>query len=167
MSKEKQESSSSTDNEENSKALAEGISKKQYESTAKASNVINGYQKVKKTNVNLGHNIKAFGEGSTGDAILIWNEGRWLIEVDYPTDKTRGTKRFPSGMELSKKIVAYLDTHSLPAPHDKGVIKVKDYKDSHETTVQWQEGSTVYSTKSKNNNPMEVLKKVVSMNSKS
>jgi hypothetical protein len=166
-SRERKGFNSSVSSNQKPNSLPQGISRKKYKDQATANNKIDGYHRIKQTNVDLGHDVKAFGEASTGDAILVWNEGRWLIEVDYPTDKTRGTKRFPSGMELAKKIVAYLDTHSLPAPHDKGTIKVRDYKDSYRTTVQWQEGKSVYSTKSKGNNPIEVLKKVVSMHSRS
>ncbi|WHY71777.1 hypothetical protein [Fictibacillus enclensis] len=137
------------------------VNKTTYKTNEEAAEAIKGYEKIEQTNVDLGHDIKAFAEGAAGHQYLSWNEGRWLIQVNYPSDPQYAIDKNVDGLGFSKKIVAYLETHYLPAPKDKGIVKINGFKDSGVTTVQWQKGKVVYEIKSTKNSPIETLEKAV------
>ncbi|WP_258112173.1 hypothetical protein [Alicyclobacillus sp. SP_1] len=92
-------------------------------------------------NVNLGNGIIAEQAGSVGSLNLKWTEGRWAIRGDLAT---------ADALPQAKQMVAYLHTHMLPTPQNKGVIVVtQSYNSSSptihtNTTVAWQVGTKVY-----------------------
>ncbi len=114
--------------------------------------------------VDLGHRIKAVQEYGLGHAELYWNEGRWSITVDSPSDPAYRTKQYPDNKKLAEQIVAYLDKAMLPAPRNVGVIEVGDWSNNMVTTVSWQRDAVVYRVTS--SDPMTALKTAVAMNAK-
>lgn len=83
--------------------------------------------------------------------------------IDSPSDKSMAMKKYPSGEKLSKRMVAYLDDHMLPPPHQTGTIRINIFKKG-ETEIKWQDHKSVYQLTSKKD-PMDVLKMVVSVKS--
>ncbi len=112
----------------------------------------------------LGHRIKAAEQAGTGHQQLLWDEGRWYIHLDFPTDPAFQTKDYPDSPQLAKNIVAYLDKNMLPAPQKIGVIKISNWNTSESTTVQWQDNQTVYQISGRD--PMTALKIAVAMKAK-
>lgn len=151
--------SSSTENE--SASLPEGVDKKEFESSKEAASYLDGYQKVSQTNIDLGHDIEGLQDSGTGHKYITWNEGNWYIGLDYPTDSKYALDKYADQENLAKDIVTYLESHYLPAPEDKGVIKIRGFNDSPQTKIQWQKGKVVYEIVSDENNPMETLQKAV------
>lgn len=119
---------------------------------------------LNKGNVDLGHGIKAISDAGAGHQYLSWNEGRWFINIDSPTDPQYANKNYPTAVELGKKIVSYLEDHMLPPPHDKGEIKISTWKNNNETKIQWQEQDIIYRLKTKRE-PIEALKMATSLES--
>jgi hypothetical protein len=140
---------------------ADGIEEKQYDSAEEAAAAIEGYRKVEQTNIDLGHGIQGFQEGAAGHEYISWNEGRWLIELDFPTDPQYIIDGYEGGSEMAKKVVEYLESHYLPAPHDIGMITINGYKEHPETVIKWQEGKTVYTITSKKEEPFDALETAV------
>jgi hypothetical protein len=136
---------------------ADDIEKQEYDSAEEAAAAIDGYRKVDQTNIDLGHGIKGFQEGAAGHEYISWNEGRWLIQLDFPTDPQYVIDGYEGGSEMAKKVVEYLESHYLPAPHEIGMITINGFKEHPETVVKWQEGKTVYSITSKNKEPFDAL----------
>ncbi|MFT8323179.1 MAG: hypothetical protein ABF649_20130 [Bacillus sp. (in: firmicutes)] len=90
--------------------------------------------------VDLGHGIKGITEGAAGHKYLAWQEGRWILQIESLSVDNLDQ------VGIAKKMVAYLEKHSLPVPHDKGRVKV-NYKqggDKVEVSIYWQNGETVY-----------------------
>ena len=140
----------------------------EYKAAASAKENINGYLQVDLSNlpdppVDLGHKIKAMEDAGLGHQWLKWNEGRWYIKVDSPTDPAFRNKDYPDGNQLAKNVVAYLDGHMLPAPQKIGVIQIIIWNQNDGTTVQWQDNQTVYKISSED--PMTALKVAVAMES--
>ncbi|UTE78646.1 hypothetical protein [Rossellomorea sp. KS-H15a] len=135
----------------------EDIQKQQYESAEDAAAVIKGYEKVEQTNIDLGHGIKGLQEGGAGHEYLYWNEGDWLIKVNFPTDPEYRIDGYDGAEDMGKKVVDYLEKNYLPAPDEKGVITINGFKEHPETVVQWQKGKTVYTITSKEKEPFDAL----------
>ncbi|WP_034762164.1 hypothetical protein [Rossellomorea vietnamensis] len=135
----------------------EDIQKQQYESAEDAAAAIKGYEKVDQTNIDLGHGIKGLQEGAAGHEYLYWNEGRWLIKVNFPTDPEYRIDGYDGAEDMGKKVVDYLEKNYLPAPDEKGVITINGFKEHPETVVQWQKGKTVYTITSKEKEPFDAL----------
>lgn len=135
----------------------EDIQKQDYDSPEQAAAQIKGYEKVEQTNIDLGHGIKGLQEGAAGHEYLYWNEGRWLIKVDFPTDPQYKIDGYEGAEDMAKKVVDYLEKNYLPAPDDKGVITINGFKEHPETVVKWQKGKTVYTITSKEKEPFDAL----------
>lgn len=139
----------------------EDIQKREYDSPEEAAAQIEGYEKVDQTNIDLGHGIKGLQEGAAGHEYLYWNEGRWLIKVDFPTDPQYKIEGYDGAEDMAKKVVDYLEKNYLPAPEDKGVITINGFKEHPETVVKWQKGKTVYTITSKEKEPFDALETAV------
>jgi hypothetical protein len=151
--------SGATDNDTSSEN--EDIQQQDYDSSEEAAAQIEGYEKVDQTNIDLGHGIKGLQEGAAGHEYLYWNEGRWLIKVDFPTDPQYKIDGYEGAEDMAKKVVDYLEKNYLPAPDDKGVITINGFKEHPETVVKWQEGKTVYTVTSKEKEPFDALETTV------
>jgi len=154
----------------NSKAALKGtliatVEGTEYKDAAAAQENIFGYEQADTSNygelLDLGHNIKAVGDAGLGHQQLIWNEGRWCLRVDSPTDPTYQNKEYPDNKQLAKNVVEYLDDHMLPAPQKIGVININIWNQSHGATVEWQYNQMVYQVSS--HDPMTALKVAVAM----
>lgn len=135
----------------------EDIQKQQYESAEDAAAAIKGYEKIDQTNIDLGHGIKGLQEGAAGHEYLYWNEGDWLIKVDFPTNPQYKIDGYDGSEEMAKKVVDYLEKNYLPAPDDQGVITINGFKEHPETVVKWQKGKTVYTITLKEKEPFDAL----------
>ena len=137
----------------------------EYQDAASAKDGIPGYVQIDTSQydefLDLGHNIKAVEDAGAGHQQLKWNEGRWYIDVDSPTDPAFQNKEYPDREQLAKNVVAYLDGHMLPAPQKIGVIRIDIWNQNYGATVTWQENQTVYQVSSKD--PMTALKVAVAM----
>ncbi|WP_159081942.1 hypothetical protein [Paenibacillus sp. CAA11] len=90
--------------------------------------------------VDLGHGIKGTADAGAGNRYLNWSEGRWNLLIHSLGEDNMDNP------DIAKKMVDYLETHTLPIPKDKGQVNV-DYKlggKDVEVTVSWQDGSVVY-----------------------
>lgn len=112
------------------------------------------YGKSDGSSVNLGHKITGYADAGAGTAGISWNEGRWTLMALSPTSDA------PKGIALAKKVVSYLEIHSLPIPHQYGTIQV--YTDSRQNYVMWQEGKTIYELTGIND-PLKLLSIAVLM----
>ncbi|MBW3112296.1 hypothetical protein KYJ26_10670 [Bacillus sp. MCCB 382] len=139
----------------------EDIQEQQYDSLGEAAAQIEGYEKVDQTNIDLGHGIKGLQEGAAGHEYLYWNEGRWLIKVNFPTDPHYRIDGYDGAEDMARKVVDYLEKNYLPAPDDKGLITINGFKEHPETVVKWQEGKTVYTITSKEKEPFDALEMAV------
>ncbi|RIW33238.1 hypothetical protein D3H55_11300 [Bacillus salacetis] len=151
----------SSQSDEPSAGLPEGIEQTDYESEDRAAQAIENYREVEQTNTDLGHSIQALVEGATGHQYISWNEGRWLIQMDFPTDSQYAYEPYPEGVELAKEVVEYLESHYLPAPEDRGMISINGFSDSPETVIQWQKGKSVYEITNNNGKPFKAIDKAV------
>lgn len=111
----------------------------------------------------LGHQIKAFVDAGMGHLIYTWHEGRWCIILDSPNDATYKSSQYPDSVRLAKNIVEYLEGHMLPPPEKIGVIKIRNWNNSDEATIQWQDDKTVYKITCPN--PMTALEAATSIKS--
>ncbi|MDF2910111.1 MAG: hypothetical protein K0Q56_992 [Sporolactobacillus laevolacticus] len=105
--------------------------------------------------VDLGYSITGYADAGAGTAGISWNEGRWTLMVLSPTADAE------NGKTLARKVVAYLERHTLPIPHQYGVIQL--YTDNRQSMVRWQDGKTIYEL-SGIENPMSLLAATVSVN---
>ncbi|WP_445489089.1 hypothetical protein [Niallia sp. 03133] len=90
--------------------------------------------------VDLGHHIKGSIEGAAGHHYLAWREGRWILQIESLSEDKLDQ------VGIAKKMVEYLETHTLPIPHDEGRVKV-NYKQGGEDVevgIYWQDGNTLY-----------------------
>ena len=158
----------------NSKADSQGtllatVEGTEYPDASSAKDSISAYEKIDTSGPDdimedLGHNIKAMTNAGLGHQQLIWNEGRWCLWVDSPTDPAFKNKEYPDRSQLAKDVVAYLEQYMLPAPQDIGVIFIGDWdgnKFDNATTVKLQKNKVVYQITC--NEPMEALKIAVAM----
>ncbi len=137
------------------------VEEEEYETVEKAAVSIKDYSKVEQTNTDLGHGLKALQEGAAGHEYVSWNEGNWLIRVDFPTDGQYAIDGYDGGLDMAKKVVAYLEDHALPAPHDRGVITINGFKEHPGTEVMWQDGKIVYTIDSDDKNPFNAIQRAV------
>ncbi|MGX1263172.1 hypothetical protein RKD55_000976 [Rossellomorea marisflavi] len=137
------------------------VEEEEYETAEKAAVSIKDYSKVEQTNTDLGHGLKALQEGAAGHEYVSWNEGNWLIRVDFPTDGQYAIDGYDGGLDMAKKVVAYLEDHALPAPHDRGVITINGFKEHPGTEVVWQDGKIVYTIDSEDKNPFNAIQRAV------
>lgn len=151
----------STVGNENSNEKTNLVKETSYSTEQEAINAIENYYKVEYTNLDLGHEIMASKDGAAGHQYIIWNEGKWLIELNFPTDPEYAIKEYESAEALAKEIVAYLEEHFLPAPDERGKIQIDGWREHPETIIQWQKGNKVYEIQQNTSNPIEVLKLAV------
>lgn len=162
VSKEKEvNEETSTVGNENSNEKTNLVKETSYSTEQEAINAIENYYKVEYTNLDLGHEIMASKDGAAGHQYIIWNEGKWLIELNFPTDPEYAIKEYESAEALAKEIVAYLEEHFLPAPDERGKIQIDGWREHPETIIQWQKGNKVYEIQQNTSNPIEVLKLAV------
>lgn len=137
----------------------------EYKDAASAKKSIPGYRKVDTSSadlsIDLGHGIAGTSEGAAGHAYVSWNEGRWSININSPTDPSYATEQYKDSKKLAEQMVAYLNKEALPAPQSIGVITVSNWKKSMKTTVQWQFHEMTYKVTSQD--PMDALKVAVAM----
>jgi opacity protein-like surface antigen len=86
--------------------------------------------------VDLGHGITGYADAGAGTAGISWNEGRWTLASLSPTSNAE------EGVDLARELVAYLEQHSLPIPHQYGTVQV--YTDKRQSSVRWQSGTTIF-----------------------
>lgn len=163
----------------NSKAASEGaliatVEGTEYQDASAAKDNMLPYRKVDISGVpsdyqmNLGHNIKAEENAGAGHQWLYWNEGRWFLRLDSPTDPAFKNKKYPNRDQLAKDVVAYLDNYMLPVPQQIGVIYIMDWVGNQKqidnsSTIQLQKDQTVYQITC--TDPMVALKVAVAMKS--
>lgn len=161
----------------NSKAVSQGtliatVEGTEYQDASAAKDNMLPYRKVDISGVpsdyqmNLGHNIKAEETAGAGHQWLYWNEGRWFLRLDSPTDPAFKNKKYPNRDQLAKDVVAYLDNYMLPVPQQIGVIYIMDWVGNQKqidstTAIQLQKGQTVYQITC--TDPMAALKVAVAM----
>jgi len=110
--------------------------------------------------VDLGHGIKGMTEGAAGSQYLTWQEGRWTLQIRSVSEDEMNNPG------IAKKMVEYLESHTLPVPKDKGYIKVEypsGGKSVH-VTISWQDGNKIYQLKT-DQVPLEALGMAVSVKS--
>lgn len=110
------------------------------------------------TAVDLGYGITGYGEGAAGSQYFSWEEGNW----DFTIHSLSVDEMDAPG--IAKKVVAYLEENSLPAPSEKGMILI-DYPQGGESVsvdIIWQKESRVYEITT-SQVPIEALEMVVSM----
>lgn len=134
----------------------------EYTDAESAKESISGYETVDLSSadtdaiVDLGHQIKGTWDSGLGHQVLVWNEGRWCLRLDSPTDSTYQSKKYPDNVQLAKDVVAYLEGNMLPAPQEIGVIRIDIWDQNQGTTIEWQNQQTVYQVSSPD--PMTALK---------
>lgn len=151
----KQKNPLNDDNEESQNN--DNITKQEYSDRDEAANTIEDYQEIDETNIDLGHGIEGFIEGAAGHQYISWNEGRWLIQVDFPSDPENAVEIYEDGEDMAKSIVGYLEKNRLPAPDSIGVIKISGAQEHPETKIKWQEDNIVYEIKEKVEDPIDAL----------
>ncbi|MEK4661271.1 hypothetical protein MHH93_05200 [Priestia sp. FSL H7-0729] len=110
--------------------------------------------------VDLGHGIKGMSEGAAGSQYLTWQEGRWTLQIRSVSEDDMNNPG------IAKKMVEYLESHTLPIPKDKGYIQVEypsGGKSVH-VTISWQEGHRIHQLKT-DQVPLEALGMAVSVKS--
>ncbi|GAB1155247.1 hypothetical protein YWY31_12720 [Paenibacillus illinoisensis] len=108
--------------------------------------------------VDLGHGIKGMTEGAAGSQYLTWKEGRWTLQIRSVSEDKMDNPG------IAKKMVEYLESHTLPAPKDKGFVNV-EYPSGAKTvnvTISWQEGKQIHQLQT-NQVPNEALGMVASV----
>ncbi|HET7627221.1 MAG TPA: hypothetical protein VFK44_02430 [Bacillales bacterium] len=106
--------------------------------------------------MDLGDHISAVvGKGQKISG-LRWQEGRWFVTTVGKNDE------FDAVTKLSKMVVSFLRTNTLPAPHDVGTIFISMSSTGHKVMIFRQEHNAVYHVVS-DNNPMTALQLAVSM----
>ncbi|WP_339302751.1 hypothetical protein [Paenibacillus sp. FSL R5-0519] len=110
--------------------------------------------------VDLGHGIKGMSEGAAGSQYLTWQEGRWTLQIRSVSEDEMNNPG------IAKKMVEYLESHTLPVPKDKGYIQVEypsGGKSIH-VTISWQDGHKIHQLKT-DQVPLEALGMTVSVKS--
>ncbi|MHA8110500.1 hypothetical protein ACYATP_03180 [Lactobacillaceae bacterium Melli_B4] len=116
-----------------------GVTTKTYASEAMAKDQIDYQSKSANDGlpmVNLGDGIKGVKDGGAGQVFVTFYMGRWSISV-RGTDVNVSDTATPA----AKKIVAYLQNHTLPVPQNQGSVMAD--VDANTTTVKWQNGNKV------------------------
>ncbi|WP_413377989.1 hypothetical protein [Paenibacillus taichungensis] len=108
--------------------------------------------------VDLGHGIKGMTEGAAGSQYLTWTEGRWTLQIRSISEDNMNNPG------IAKRMVEYLESHTLPAPKDKGFVNV-EYPSGGESvnvTISWQDGKQIHQLQTQQV-PLEALGMVVSV----
>jgi len=123
---------------------------KLYDSIDEASKQIayEDYSKNGGQQVALGHNLTGYQDAGAGSLWTGWNEGRWALAT-----RTR-TENSAAGVDLAKQAVAYLESHTLPIPHENGLVHLDVYQSGN--LIVWQDGKLVYTLDSIKD-PMQAL----------
>lgn len=110
------------------------------------------------TKKNLGHGIKGYSEGTAGHVHFGWEEGNWTLAI-----KSVSADEMDNA-GIAKKVVDYLESHSLPVPKDEGMVFVNYPKggNSVDVDIRWQEHKMVYQLKTKKV-PLKALKMATSV----
>ncbi|MDO3411825.1 hypothetical protein QWJ34_18835 [Saccharibacillus sp. CPCC 101409] len=108
--------------------------------------------------VDLGHDIVGMQEGAAGTQYLSWKEGRWVLQV-----KSLSLDEMDQP-GIAKKMVDYLEGHSLPAPDDAGRVRAEyaEGGDRVRNLVAWNKGDVVYQIDT-DHVPLEALAMAVSV----
>lgn len=108
--------------------------------------------------VDLGHDIKAVAEGAAGSQYLTWTEGRWTLQIRSVSQDNMNNPG------IAKRMVEYLESHTLPAPKDKGFVNVQypSGGKSVNVTISWQDGKQIHQLQTEQV-PLEALGMVVSV----
>lgn len=133
------------------------VKEESYSSEKEAVNAIENYYEIEQTNVDLGHGIKGFAEGAAGHHYISWEEGKWLIEINFPTDPEYAIDNYENAESMAKSIVNYLEENFLPPPDQRGKIQINGFREHPETIIRWQQGNKVYEIDQKTANPLEAL----------
>ncbi|MGN7477329.1 hypothetical protein ACTHOQ_05695 [Solibacillus silvestris] len=159
-------SESGSDENATSGQKAGPVKEQSYASEKEAVNAIEKYAVIDQTNVELGYGIKGFAEGAAGHQYISWNEGNWLIEVNFPSDPEYAIDGYGNAESLAKTVVAYLEEHFLPPPDQHGLIQINGFRQHPETLIQWQQGNKVYTIDQKTADPLEALQLAVDQTGK-
>ncbi|MBC1564646.1 hypothetical protein [Listeria booriae] len=90
--------------------------------------------------VDLGSGITGYSDAGAGSTFLSWAEGRWSLSV---RNTTSGDQQ--DSIDLAKKVVAKLETETLPAPHQVGGVKLEAVPNRADgNSISWQDGATTY-----------------------
>ncbi|MGE7843033.1 hypothetical protein ACQKNX_19870 [Lysinibacillus sp. NPDC093712] len=98
--------------------------------------------------VPLGYNINGYQDAGAGSLWTGWNEGRWALASHTRTDNPA------AGVDLAKQAVEYLESHTLPIPHENGMVHLDVYESGN--LIVWQDGKLVYTLDSIKD-PMKAL----------
>ncbi|HEU5140205.1 MAG TPA: hypothetical protein VFT51_09530 [Bacillales bacterium] len=133
-----------------------------YEDQEKAAGQVR-YFKVENGNLDIGYDIMAREGAGAGHVYISWNEGRWLFQIDSPTNPDYLFDGYGTRKEVAKNIVAFLEENwNPPPPSDQyGYINVSLWKDSHGITIRWQEDRMVYHIQT-HQSPLAGMKMAVS-----
>ncbi|KAA8783881.1 hypothetical protein ABIE27_003567 [Paenibacillus sp. 4624] len=112
----------------------------------------------KDMSIDLGHGIKGMVEGAAGSQYLTWQEGRWTLQIRSVSEDRMDNPA------IAKKMVEYLESHTLPAPKDKGFVDVQYASGgkSVRVTISWQDGKQIHQLKT-DQVPLDALRMVVSV----
>ena len=152
----KEETDKNNDNV-SEEATSDQVKEEDYASEEEAVAAIEDYEVIEQTNTDLGYGIKALSEGATGHQYISWNEGNWLIKIDFPLDSQYAVDEYEDGQAMAEAVVEYLEDHILPPPSERGVITITAFKEHPETNIRWQENSSVYEIEQKTSDPIETL----------
>lgn len=101
--------------------------------------------------VDLGAGVKAKFAGAMGQYRYQWHEGKWTLNL-------MGTGASTGGTQVANGLTAYFHDHTVPVPHDRGTIIVRQSgTSSWKTTAAWQVGGKVYRVQ-QSGNPVNALK---------
>lgn len=108
--------------------------------------------------VDLGHGIKGMTEGAAGSQYLTWTEGRWTLQIRSISEDNMNNPG------IAKRMVEYLESHTLPAPKDKGFVNVEYPSGGKSVNVKisWQDGKQIHQLQTEQV-PLEALGMVVSV----
>jgi hypothetical protein len=135
-----------------------------YESAQAAREDLDGFMDGKEVpaydagKTDLGHGISGYGEGAAGHAYFSWQEGNWLMSISSLTQDEMDNPG------IAEKMVAYLESHMLPAPKDAGIVYV-DYPqggDLVNVDIRWQEDEMIYQLET-SKVPLDALEMTVSV----
>lgn len=88
----------------------------------------------------LGHGITGYGEAGSGNYYFGWQEGNWTFTIHSLPEEE------PDVHAMAETIVAYLETHPLPAPTTKGTVYIDFAQEGLDPNIHilWNDGDRVY-----------------------
>ena len=106
----------------------------------------------------LGYGITGYMSAGLGSTHFSWEEGNWLFSI---TSVAEDKMDVPG---IAKKMVDYLEEHSLPAPEDMGVVFIQYPQGGEDVNVdiRWQDEDKIYQLKT-TKVPLDALEMAVSM----